>query len=53
MCIFSHCVYEKSAKINIFNPKKTPLNPIKPKKPNPHPRKGQTGIGFFGLHPPI
>ena len=50
MCIFSHCVYKKSAKI--INFLKTRKKPIKPKKPNPYPRKGQTGIGFFGLHPP-
>ena len=54
MCIFSHCVYKKSAKIiNFFktqkNPKKTQKNP---KKPNPYPRKGQTGIGFFWVTPP-
>ena len=47
MCIFSHCVYKKSAKIINFE-----KNPIKPKKPNPYPRKGQTGIGFFWVTPP-
>ena len=54
MCIFSHCVYKKSAKI--INFLKTQKNPKKPnktqKKPNPYPRKGQTGIGFFWVTPP-
>ena len=48
ICTFSHCVYKKSAKIISFKPKITNKNP----KTNPHPRKGQTGIWFFGLHPP-
>ena len=50
MCIFSHCVYKKSAKI--INFLKTQKNPIKPKKTQPYPRKGQTGIGFFWVTPP-
>ena len=51
MCIFSHCVYKKTAKIINFlkTQKKTRKNPI---KPNPYPRKGQTGIGFFWVTPP-
>ena len=50
ICIFSHCVYKKSAKIiNFF---KTQKKTIKPKKPNPYPIKGQTGIGFFWVIPP-
>ena len=51
MCIFSHCVYKNQQKLLIFlKPKKTRKNP---KKPNPYPRKGQTGIGFFlGYTPP-
>ena len=54
MCIFSHCVYKKSAKIiNFFKTQKTPKKPNKTqKKPNPYPRKGQTGIGFFWVTPP-
>ena len=48
MCIFSHCVYKKL--LIFLKPKKTRKNP---KKPNPYPRKGQTGIGFFlGYTPP-
>ena len=47
MCIFSHCVYKKSAKIINFE-----KNQLNPKKPNPYPRKGQTGIGFFWVTPP-
>ena len=48
MCIFSHCVYKKSGKI--INFLKTQKKTI---KPNPYPRKGQTGIGFFlGYTPP-
>ena len=45
--MISHCVYKKSAKI--INLLKTQKNP---KKPNPYPRKGQTGIGFFWVTPP-
>ena len=54
MCIFSHCVYKKSAKImNFFETQKNPKKPNKTqKKPNPYPRKGQTGIGFFWVTPP-
>ena len=54
MCIFSHCVYKKSAKIiNFFKTQKNPKKPNKTqKKPNPYPRKGQTGIGFFWVTPP-
>ena len=48
MCIFSHCVYKKSAKIINFFKIRT-----NPKKPNPYPRKGQTGIGFFWVTPPL
>ena len=54
-CAYSHIVYTKNQqKLLIFlKPKKTRKNPIKPKKPNPYPRKGQTGIGFFlGYTPP-
>ena len=51
MCIFSYCVYEKSANINFLEPQKN-TKTIKPKKPNPHPRKGQTGKVFFWLTPP-
>ena len=51
MCIFSHCVYKKSAKIiNFLKTQKKPIKPLK--KPNPYPRKGQTGIGFFWVTPP-
>ena len=48
MCIYSHIVYTKNQqKLLIFlKPKKTQ------KKPNPYPRKGQTGIGFFWVTPP-
>ena len=50
MHILTLCRYEKSAKINfIKKPKKNPKNP---KKPNPYPRKGQTGIGFFWVTSP-
>ena len=54
MCIFSHCVYKKSAKIiNFLKTQKTPKKPNKTQKnPNPYPRKGQTGIGFFWVTPP-
>ena len=54
-CAYSHIVYTKNQqKLLIFlKPKKTRKKPIKPKKPNPYPRKGQTGIGFFlGYTPP-
>ena len=50
-CAYSHIVYTKNQqKLLIFlKPKKTRKNP---KKPNPYPRKGQTGIGFFWVTPP-
>ena len=56
-CAYSHIVYTKNQqKLLIFlKPKKNRKKPIKPKKPNPYPRKGQTGnngIGFFWVTPP-
>ena len=51
---YSHIVYTKNQqKLLIFlKPKKTQKKTIKPKKPNPYPIKGQTGIGFFWVTPP-
>ena len=45
MCIFSHCVYKKSAKI--INFLKTQKNPKKPKKPqkNPTPTLEKVRLG--------
>ena len=50
MCIFSHCVGTRNQQKLIFL--KTQKNPIKPKKPNLYPRKGQTGIGCFWVTSP-
>ena len=55
MCIFLYRVYEKSGKINKTQ-KKTKKKTIKPKKTQPLPYKaikGQTGIGFFWVTPPL
>ena len=38
--------------MNSFKPNKKTKTPNKTQKTNPHPRKGQTGIGFVLLHPP-
>ena len=47
-CAYCYIEYTRNQEKLIKPKKKT----IKPKKPNPYPIKGQTGIGFFGLHPP-